>query len=188
MDLLRRDKYGRLFIRTTVTAQGSGSDRTIVIAPTNPEIIYVPAYNPNTVYGNWPYPAYPPTYYPPPPGYGYGSALLRGLMFGVGIAAAGAIMRTYLNEARGDLMLAVALGGPAWAGNHGSVDVQWAQEILRQKGLFHGRPNGELDGPTRSALTTFQRSAGLPVSGQLDPGTVAKLSAGRPVSDRKSVV
>ena len=75
----------------TVTSQGSGADRTIVIAPTNPEVIYVPAYNPNTAYGTWPYPAYPPTYYPPPPGYGYGSALLRGLMFGVGIAAAGAI-------------------------------------------------------------------------------------------------
>ncbi len=73
------------------TSQGSGTDRTIVIAPTNPEAVYVPAYNPNTVYGTWPYPAYPPTYYPPPPGYGYGSALLTGLMFGAGIAAAGAI-------------------------------------------------------------------------------------------------
>ncbi|MEI8153353.1 MAG: DUF3300 domain-containing protein [Hyphomicrobiales bacterium] len=75
----------------TVTTEGAGADRTVVIAPTNPEVIYVPAYDPNTVYGAWPTPAYPPTYYPPPPGYGYGNALIRGLLFGVGIAAAGAI-------------------------------------------------------------------------------------------------
>ena len=38
----------------------------IKIEPTNPEIIYVPAYNPEIVYGGWPYPAYPPYYYYPP--------------------------------------------------------------------------------------------------------------------------
>ena len=75
----------------TVTTEGSGADRTVVIAPTSPDVIYVPAYDPNTVYGAWAEPAYPPTYYPPPPGYGYGNALIRGLLFGVGIAAAGAI-------------------------------------------------------------------------------------------------
>jgi len=79
-------------------------------------------------------------------------------------------------------MLVVSVSTPVWAGNHGSADVQWAQEILRQKGLFHGRPNGDLDGPTRSALTTFQKSAGLPASGQLDAGTIAKLGAARPAS------
>ncbi len=75
----------------TVTTEGAGADRTVVIAPTNPDVIYVPAYDPNTIYGIWAAPAYPPTYYPPPPGYGYGNALIRGLLFGAGIAAAGAI-------------------------------------------------------------------------------------------------
>ena len=74
----------------TVTAQGTGADRTIVIAPTNPEVIYVPAY-PSSVYGEWPNTAYPPTYYPPPAGYGYGSALMKGLLFGVGVAATSAM-------------------------------------------------------------------------------------------------
>ena len=32
--------------------------------PTNPEVVYVPTYNPSWAYGAWPYPAYPPTYYP----------------------------------------------------------------------------------------------------------------------------
>lgn len=46
----------------TVTTDGE----VIVIEPTNTEIIYIPTYNPTVVYGTWPYPAYPPTYYYPP--------------------------------------------------------------------------------------------------------------------------
>ena len=42
--------------------------QTIVIQPANPQVVYVPTYNPTVVYGTWPYPAYPP--YPVyPPGY-----------------------------------------------------------------------------------------------------------------------
>src|SRR5215471_810475 len=38
----------------------------ITIQPTNPQVVYVPTYNPTVVYGAWPYPAYPPySYYPP---------------------------------------------------------------------------------------------------------------------------
>ncbi|CAN5688914.1 DUF3300 domain-containing protein [soil metagenome] len=74
-----------------VTSQGAGSDRTIVIEPTNPAVVYVPSYDPSWAYGQWPYPAYPPTYYPPPPGYGYDTALARGLLFGAGVAATAAI-------------------------------------------------------------------------------------------------
>jgi hypothetical protein len=59
---------------------------TIVIQPANPQVVYVPAYNPTTFYGPWPYAAYPPTYLPPPPGYAIGTALATGLAFGAGIA------------------------------------------------------------------------------------------------------
>jgi hypothetical protein len=38
----------------------------IKIEPADPEIVYVPTYNPTVVYGPWPYPAYPPYYYYPP--------------------------------------------------------------------------------------------------------------------------
>lgn len=63
----------------------------IEIAPTNPEVVYVPAYNPTTVYGTWPYPSYPPTYYPPAPAWYPGSALVAGLAFGTGVAVADAL-------------------------------------------------------------------------------------------------
>ena len=50
----------------------------------SPDVVYVPSYNPNWAYGAWSEPAYPPTYYPPPAGYGYGTALASGLMWGLG--------------------------------------------------------------------------------------------------------
>lgn len=71
----------------TVTTQGSGSNETIVIQPANPQVVYVPSYNPSVVYGGWPYPAYPPyAYYPP--GYVAGTALLS---FGLGMAVGAAL-------------------------------------------------------------------------------------------------
>jgi hypothetical protein len=68
----------------------------IKIEPTNPEVVYVPTYNPTVVYGSWPYPAYPPYYwYPPayyyPPGYypGYAAgAAFWGFTAGVIVGAA----------------------------------------------------------------------------------------------------
>jgi hypothetical protein len=64
---------------------------TIVIQPANPQVVYVPTYNPTTFYGPWPYAAYPPTYLPAPPGYVVGSALAAGLAFGTGIAITNAL-------------------------------------------------------------------------------------------------
>ncbi|MES2819983.1 MAG: DUF3300 domain-containing protein [Pseudomonadota bacterium] len=58
----------------------------IVIEPAQPQTVYVPSYNPNVVYGTWPYPSSPPAYYPPPPGYSLGNALAAGLAFGTGVA------------------------------------------------------------------------------------------------------
>jgi hypothetical protein len=60
--------------------------QTIIIEPSNPQIVYVPTYNPTVVYGHWWYPAYPPYYYYPP-GYVAGAALFS---FGVGVAVGAA--------------------------------------------------------------------------------------------------
>ncbi|MDQ7980556.1 DUF3300 domain-containing protein [Paraburkholderia sp. SARCC-3016] len=64
---------------------------TIQIEPANPQIVYVPTYNPTVVYGPWLYPAYPPMYIPPPPGYALASGFATGLAFGAGIAVTNAL-------------------------------------------------------------------------------------------------
>jgi hypothetical protein len=63
----------------TVSADGSN----IMVEPTNPDQLYVPYYNPAAAYGSWAYPDYPPTYFPPPAGYGYTAG--SGLYFGIGV-------------------------------------------------------------------------------------------------------
>jgi hypothetical protein len=69
----------------TVTVQQEGPRRTIAIAPTTPETIYVPYYDPGVVYGAWPYPANPP-YYFPYSGYVATGVIATGLAFGTAYA------------------------------------------------------------------------------------------------------
>jgi hypothetical protein len=72
----------------TVETQNVDNKQYIVIQPANPEVIYVPTYQPTVVYGAWPYPAYPPYY---PPYWGVGAAFVSGFAWGVGIAAGAAL-------------------------------------------------------------------------------------------------
>jgi hypothetical protein len=61
----------------TIATEPDGDNTIIKIEPTQPDVVYVPAYSTMVVYGPWPYPMYPPYYYPPPPGYAPG-----GIFFG----------------------------------------------------------------------------------------------------------
>jgi hypothetical protein len=85
-----------------VTTETVSNTTVIKIEPTNPEVVYVPTYNPTVVYGSWPYPAYPPYYYYPP-GYVAGGALLG---FTAGVIVGGALW-----------------GNCNWGGNNVNVNV-----------------------------------------------------------------
>jgi uncharacterized protein DUF3300 len=68
-----------------VVKNESGAQTYIVIEPTDPSVVYVPAYDPAIAYGTWPYPSYPPySYYPR--GYVAGSALWFASSVAVGAA------------------------------------------------------------------------------------------------------
>jgi Protein of unknown function (DUF3300) len=69
----------------TVSVQQDAGQQVIGIEPASADTIYVPYYNPSVVYGDWPYPDYPP-YYFPPPGYIAGAAIATGIAFGAGYA------------------------------------------------------------------------------------------------------
>jgi hypothetical protein len=68
------------------TTQSVTTTQIITIEPANPQTVYVPTYNPQYVYGGWPYPSYPPYYYYPP-SYPVGS---RAVWFGAGLAVGAA--------------------------------------------------------------------------------------------------
>jgi len=102
---LRLKAYGEGNLKTTEQQKVIVEEetKTIIVEPANPQVVYVPTYNPTVVYGAWPYPAYPPYYYYPP-GWVPGAALFT---FGMGVA---------LGAAWG-----YAWGGCGWG--RGEVDV-----------------------------------------------------------------
>jgi peptidoglycan hydrolase-like protein with peptidoglycan-binding domain len=78
------------------------------------------------------------------------------------------------------LSMAAPFGAvPAYAAEPTAADVQWAQMILKGKGLYSGRANGDFNEPTRDALRAYQKSAGLKQTGQLDAATSGHMLAAR---------
>jgi uncharacterized protein DUF3300/endosialidase-like protein len=68
-----------------VTVQQQQGKQVIAIEPTDPNTMYVPYYEPAAVYGDWPYPDYPPYYFGTPSYIGAG-VIAAGIAFGAGFA------------------------------------------------------------------------------------------------------
>jgi hypothetical protein len=145
----KADKSGNL--KTTeqqkVIIEEAAPQQTVIkIEPANPQVIYVPAYNPTVVYGAWGYPAYPPYYWPPSPYYYPGGALMAGFAWGVGIAAAGAIFGG-CNWGRGDVNINVNRATNIDR-NFNSTKVggggQWQHDSSHRKGVSY-RDQGSRD-------------------------------------------
>ncbi|MGB3211423.1 MAG: DUF3300 domain-containing protein [Desulforhopalus sp.] len=98
--------------------------QTIVIEPADPQVIYVPMYNPTIVYGPWWSSSYPPYHYYPP-GYVAGVTLFS---FGVGIAVGAA--------------WGYAWGGCNW--RRGNVDVNINRNININKNINRNKYSGSI--------------------------------------------
>ena len=88
---LRQQAQAAGYLKTTEQQRVVVEKSVIVIEPASPQTVYVPVYSPTVVYGAWPYPAYPPIYIPPPPGYVVGNAFVAGLAFATGVAVVGSL-------------------------------------------------------------------------------------------------
>ena len=108
---------------SVVQAEPPQQQTIIVIEPANPQVMYVPTYNPAIVYGAWPYPAYPPYYYYPPY-YPAGYFATAAVAFGVGMLVGAAIW-----------------GGCNW--NNGNVDIN----VNRQNNFNRNVNRGERVNP-----------------------------------------
>ena len=94
----------------TVKTETVENKTVYVIESAKPETVYVPTYNPSTIYGPWPYPSYPP-YYMYPPGYAYAP----GLAFATGVFVGAAIW-----------------GNCNWGGNNVNINVNKYNNFNRQ--------------------------------------------------------
>jgi hypothetical protein len=123
----------------TVSMEGSGDSVQYVIAPTDPQVVYVPAYDPVWAYGAWAYPAYPPVYYP------LAGALARGFFWGVGFAAAGALFGGWNWGGRGNSYVNVNVNRAVNIDNHFdrnrfANNNRWQHDVAHRKGVAYRTP------------------------------------------------
>ncbi len=89
MDSIQRLRHDALAAGTLVSSPYATvvpDGPYIEIEPANPELLYVPVYNPAAVYGAWPYPTYQPYYFGPPPGLSANFAVgALGFSLGIGL-------------------------------------------------------------------------------------------------------
>ncbi len=98
-------------VKTEPAPAGAATTQTIIIESKDPEVVYVPTYNPTVVYGAWAYPAYPPYYYYPP--YYAGGAFFS---FSMGVIVGGAIW-----------------GNCNWGGNDIDIDIDRQNNFNRNE-------------------------------------------------------
>jgi hypothetical protein len=117
-----------------VVTQTVATKTVYVIEPTNPQVVYVPVYNPTVVYGAWAYPAYPPHYYYPP-GYVAGTALA----FTAGVAVGAALW-----------------GNCNWGNNNVNININNFNSYNRTNIIARGFHIGTLE--LRSNMVVARRS------------------------------
>jgi hypothetical protein len=157
---LRRQAQSKGNLQSSPQQVVRAEQQAIIIEPAQPDTVYVPSYNPTTVYGAWPYPSYPPVYLPPAVGYPVGTALATGLAFGAGVAITAGLWN---------------LARPAWGGGYGgssvNVNVNRYNNLNANRAAISsnvwqpnragGRPAG-LQRPPGGPVGQPARSGGLP--------------------------
>jgi hypothetical protein len=117
----------------------------IVVEQANPQVVYVPSYDPVVVYGPPVYP-YPPIYYPPAGYYAAGIAI----SFGIGVA-----MGAFWGGGWG--------WGAGWGGNN-NININNNNNFNR---------NSNINGGNRNNFGGGNRPSNLPARGGGDPGAGA---------------
>ena len=146
-----------------VTTQVVETKQVIVIQQANPQVIYVPAYNPVVVYGPPVYP-YPPIYYPPP-GYYAGAAI----GFGVGIA-----MGAFWAGGWG--------WGPSWG--YGSVHINVNNRYVNHYNRYNNF--NRYNGGNRTWNHNPQHRAGAPYANRATANRYGGTTRGDSVATRQS--
>ncbi|MBI5897000.1 MAG: DUF3300 domain-containing protein [Desulfobacterales bacterium] len=193
----------------TVTVQ----EEKIAIEPADPQVVYVPVYNPTVVYGVWPYPAYPPYYYYPP-AYVYPPGGLF-ISFGVGMAM-GAAWGHYAhggcNWHSGDIDIDINRntninrGGDRVTHNSGGQGQKWQHNPEHRQGVaYRDQATGQKynRASTRDSVQSRENYRGHADQGRQDlarggadnhkgrsdaarPSTTENRSAGRDASSQRS--
>ncbi|MGB2628826.1 MAG: DUF3300 domain-containing protein [Candidatus Acidiferrum sp.] len=140
--------------------------QVIVIEQANPQVVYVPSYNPVVVYGPPVYP-YPPIYYPPPGYYAAGMAI----SFGIGVAMGA--------------MWGGGWGwGCGWGGNNVNVNIN--NNFNRNTNVNGGNRGNRGQGGGGNWQHNPQHRGGTPYGDRNTAGKYGGTTRGASVSDRQA--
>lgn len=150
------------------------SKQVIVVEQSNPQVVYVPSYDPVVVYGPPAYP-YPPIYYPPPGYYAAGMAI----SFGVGLA------------------MGAAWGGGwgyncGWGGGNNNININTNNNFVNNSNRQNvGNGNRPSQQPSRggggnSWQHNPQHRGGAPYSNRGTANKYGGTARGASVSDRQA--
>ena len=148
------------FLKTTSQIAVTTEESDIIIAPANPDEIYVPVYNPADVYGAWPDNDYPPVYIPPPPNF-YSGPIGAGIGFSVGFGVVAPLW---------------GWGHPDWRNHSVAIDPGRYQHITTENYIRENHINIEGGAWHRSGPVAFVPEAQRPrptyQGGEAPKGTV----------------
>ena len=167
-------------LKTTKEQTVIVEEKIIKIEPANPQVVYVPTYNPTVVYGAWPYPAYPPYYYYPP---GYVATSMFAFGAGVAMGAAWGYAWGNCNWNGGDVDINVNRNfnsnrnidrSKYQGGNRGGQGGQWQHNPEHRKGVSY-RDQGTAQkfnkASTNDAIKSREQFRGRAEQGRQDIGS-----------------
>jgi hypothetical protein len=128
----RARAVGRL--RSTDEQKVIVEHRKILVRPTLPQLVYVPAYDPRTVFGKWPYTAHPPDWWPTPPGYAWGS----NVAFMTGVVVPNSFWRNAIDWHSGQVLARNDSDAENFAGHSGDV---WSHDTRHRHGVPYPSPS-----------------------------------------------
>ena len=123
-------------LRSNQQQQIAVQDGAIDIEPVAPDVISVPYYNPNVVYGAWWWPDYPPMVWVPPSYYWppyYGDAIVAGIAFGVGIGITHSLFHDTRPDWRGHHLMNYGPG----ANRSNGAGVVWNHNLEHRHGVAY---------------------------------------------------
>jgi Protein of unknown function (DUF3300) len=140
----------------------------IVIEQANPQVVYVPTYNPTVVYGPPVYP-YPPIYYPPPGYYAAGMAI----SFGVGVA------------------MGAAWGGgwgyhSNWGGGNNNITINNNNSFVNNSNRQNVNVSGNRTGGNNSWQHNAQHRGGAPYANRATASQYGGTARGDSTSTRQA--
>jgi uncharacterized membrane protein YgcG len=150
-------------LKSTPQQTVATQDQQIEIEPANPDVVYVPYYDPGVIFGPWAWAEYPPFYFLPPAGIVIGAGLWLG--FGLGFPILGPFW-----------------GWDRWAWGHHGFNVvggygglragAWAHDPAHRRGVPYR--NAGLSGRFQAQSEAARRDVrGFPAAAQGERGTAA---------------